>query len=198
MTGATLAVRSRGLLGPLLPPFLALAVALALTASEPGVAVGITAAFALDRRRHRLCCVPTFPAVSEQTIVARGTQPAARRWDWVSRGAAGLAMAIAVSAAGLGGAAAFSSADPAPRFDPRTLIHQPPIVVSGVNPLATVEAQLHTRRRNARSSVSGSAPGVPIDRPATGSGWSAWTATTGRSGRPPICSSQSGRRCRSQ
>ena len=85
----------------------------------------------------------------------------------MSRGAAGLAMAIAVSAAGLGGSAAFSSADPAPRFDPRTLIHQPPIVVGGVSPLATVEAQLHARPKRSLFSVrfgTGSSDRAPSDR----------------------------------
>ncbi len=139
MTGATLAVRSRGLLVPLLPPFLALAVALALTASEPGVAVGITTAFAVIAATEGLLRANASGA-GGPTIDTTGAKPAARPWAWRS-GTAGLAMVIAASAAGLGGSAAFSTADPAPRYDPRTLIHQPPVVVNGVSPLATVDAR---------------------------------------------------------
>jgi hypothetical protein len=166
MMGATLAVRARGPLAPLLPPFLALAGALALTASEPGVAVGITAAFALVAVAQGLLRANAASGAG-QTIVVRGTDPVARRWDWMSRGAAGLAMAIVVFVAGLGGSAAFSRADPALRFDPRSLIHQQPLVVSGISPLATVDAQLHARPTRLLFSVrfgTGSSGRAPTDR----------------------------------
>ena len=91
----------------------------------------------------------------------------ARRGDWMSRGAAGLAMAIVVFVSALGGSAAFSRADPALRFDPRTLIHQQPFVVNGISPLATVDAQLHARPTRLLFSVgfgTGNSGRAPTDR----------------------------------
>ena len=127
--------------------------------------MGITTAFAVIAATEGLLRANASGA-GGPTIDTTGAKPAARPWAWRS-GTAGLAMVIAASAAGLGGSAAFSTADPAPRYDPRTLIHQPPVVVNGVSPLATVDAQLRVRPEGLLFTVrfgTGSSDRAPSDR----------------------------------
>jgi hypothetical protein len=166
VAGAILAVRGRGLLAPILPPFLAFVAGLALTASRAGTALWATAAFVAVATTQAIwrADAPLGADPDSATPAAGELSHTGRR---AGRFGLGLPVVIILTAAAAGSIAAFPLSGSPRRLDPRTLLHRAPVLISGVSPLAEVKAQLDAKpvRQlfSVRLRILGSRP-TPIDR----------------------------------
>jgi transglutaminase-like putative cysteine protease len=145
LAGAVAATRRRGLLAPILPAFLAFLTGLVLTASRSGTALRLTAIFLFAAA----VLVLLRADASGGAIVAGPRLPRRGRWGNLKQGAGRLSIGIpavaVVMVIGIGTVAAIPVSNPPRRFDPRTLIHQTPVVVSGISPLSEVTAQIEEK-----------------------------------------------------
>jgi hypothetical protein len=143
LTGAMLVARGAGLLTPVFPAFLGFVAAVALTATRSGSALILTAVFVLVAGSQ------AFVRANAEEGASRRV-PAYRRADRGGLAArndlrVGVAAAVAAAVIAAGAVGAYASTHPPRRLDPRAWVHPPSVVITGVNPLAQVEAQLSAK-----------------------------------------------------
>ncbi len=143
----TLALRTKVVLGPVLPTLLALVIGLLFTAARPAAGAAVTAAFLLVTlllvvvRVSRLETAQVAAQVDGEVV----TTPGPHRRRLLGRIVFGIPVAILVTAIGVGGARVVPVAAGTERFDPRTVTPQKYDVEDTLTPLVGLKAQLREK-----------------------------------------------------